>query len=228
MSGYAERATTRRRQAGFTLIEVMVAIMLMAIVSLMAWRGLDSIARASAHLEDSTEQGAALLRALNQLERDIALHSAIREETGLPSGDEPIRAGDSLPPGLALKRLSEIPLRLDIVRASTEPGAPLQRVRWWRQGKVLYRAASPSGDHAVAAAGGAGGCAGRRESVRDPCLGAGKGLDAPAGTQQSPRQRTGDQPGAGHPQWRGALSTGGGPAMKRWLSRAAPPRPAGG
>ncbi|MBF3275981.1 prepilin-type N-terminal cleavage/methylation domain-containing protein, partial [Pseudomonas aeruginosa] len=57
MSGYAERATTRRRQAGFTLIEVMVAIMLMAIVSLMAWRGLDSIARASAHLEDSTEQG---------------------------------------------------------------------------------------------------------------------------------------------------------------------------
>lgn len=146
MSGYAERATTRRRQAGFTLIEVMVAIMLMAIVSLMAWRGLDSIARASAHLEDSTEQGAALLRALNQLERDIALHSAIREETGLPSGDEPIRAGDSLPPGLALKRLSEIPLRLDIVRASTEPGTPLQRVRWWRQGKVLYRAASPSGD----------------------------------------------------------------------------------
>lgn len=146
MSGYTERATTRRRQAGFTLIEVMVAIMLMAIVSLMAWRGLASIARASAHLEDSTEQGAALLRALNQLERDIALHSAIREETGLPIGDEPIRAGDSLPPGLALKRLSEIPLRLDIVRASTEPGAPLQRVRWWRQGKVLYRAASPSGD----------------------------------------------------------------------------------
>ncbi|MBH9351456.1 type II secretion system protein J [Pseudomonas aeruginosa] len=146
MSGYAERATTRRRQAGFTLIEVMVAIMLMAIVSLMAWRGLDSIARASAHLEDSTEQGAALLRALNQLERDIALHSAIREETGLPRGDEPIRASDSLPPGLALKRLSEIPLRLDIVRASTEPGAPLQRGRWWRQGKILYRAASPSGD----------------------------------------------------------------------------------
>ncbi len=94
MSGYTERATTRRRQAGFTLIEVMVAIMLMAIVSLMAWRGLDSIARASAHLEDSTEQGAALLRAL----------------TG------------------------------------AQPGAPLQRVRWWRQGKILYRAASPSGD----------------------------------------------------------------------------------
>jgi prepilin-type N-terminal cleavage/methylation domain-containing protein len=31
------------RQEGFTLIEVMVAIMLMAIVSLIAWRGLDSV-----------------------------------------------------------------------------------------------------------------------------------------------------------------------------------------
>lgn len=157
MSGYTERATTRRRQAGFTLIEVMVAIMLMAIVSLMAWRGLDSIARASAHLEDSTEQGAALLRALNQLERDIALHSAIREETGLPIGDEPIRAGDSLPPGLALKRLSEIPLRLDIVRAkarrcsacaggdrarsSTAPPRPAAtacRCRRWRSGWLCW------------------------------------------------------------------------------------------
>ncbi len=229
MSRYAEGATTRRRQAGFTLIEVMVAIMLMAIVSLMAWRGLDSIARASAHLEDSTEQGAALLRALNQLERDIALHSAIREETGLPIGDEPIRAGDSLPPGLALKRLSEIPLRLDIVRASTGARrAAAARALVATGQDPLPRRLAQRRPPAVAAAGGAGGCAGRRESVRDPCLGAGKGLDAPAGTQQSPRQRTGDQPGAGHPQRRGALSTGGGPAMKRWLSRAAPPRPAGG
>ncbi len=229
MSGYAERATTRRRQAGFTLIEVMVAIMLMAIVSLMAWRGLDSIARASAHLEDSTEQGAALLRALNQLERDIALHSAIREESGLPSGDEPIRAGDSLPP----RTRTEAPER--------DPIAPGHRPRQYRARRAaaaralvatgqgpLPRRLAQRRPPAVAAAGGAGGCAGRRESVRDPCLGAGKGLDAPAGTQQSPRQRTGDQPGAGHPQRRGALSTGGGPAMKRWLSRAAPPRPAGG
>ena len=220
MSGYAERATTRRRQAGFTLIEVMVAIMLMAIVSLMAWRGLDSIARASAHLEDSTEQGAALLRALNQLERDIALHSAIREETGLPSGDEPIRAGDSLPPGLALKRLSEIPLRLDIVRASTEPGAPLQRVRWWRQGKVLYRAASPSGDRLPLPP------LAERVAVLDDVSRfeirawvPGKGW-----TRLPARSKV----RASGLEISLALSTGGGPAMKRWLSRAAPPRPAGG
>ena len=175
MSGYAERATTRRRQTGFTLIEVMVAIMLMAIVSLMAWRGLDSIARASAHLEDSTEQGAALLRALNQLERDIALHSAIREETGLPSGDEPIRRRQP-----AARTRTEAPER--------DPIAPGHRPRQYRARRAaaaralvatgqgpLPRRLAQRRPPAVAAAGGAGGCAGRRESVRDPCLGAGKG-----------------------------------------------------
>lgn len=33
------------RQSGFTLLEVMVAILLMIIVSLIAWRGLESMTR---------------------------------------------------------------------------------------------------------------------------------------------------------------------------------------
>lgn len=201
MSGYAERATTRRRQAGFTLIEVMVAIMLMAIVSLMAWRGLDSIARASAHLEDSTEQGAALLRALNQLERDIALHSAIREETGLPSGDEPIR------PATACRRTrTEAPER--------DPIAPGHRPRQYRARRAAAaRALVATGQGpsprrlaqrrppAVAAAGGAGGCAGRRESVRDPCLGAGKGLE------RACRHAAKSAPADWRSAWRGSPAT---------------------
>ncbi len=48
------------RQQGFTLIEVMVAILLMAVVSLIAWKGLDSVTRADS-----------LLRALNQMQRDV-------------------------------------------------------------------------------------------------------------------------------------------------------------
>ncbi|WP_370657043.1 PulJ/GspJ family protein, partial [Klebsiella pneumoniae] len=46
----------RPSQQGFTLIEVMVAIMLMALVSVIAWRGLDSVTRADQHLQASTEQ----------------------------------------------------------------------------------------------------------------------------------------------------------------------------
>ena len=44
-----------RNQQGFTLIEVMVAILLMAVVSLIAWRGLDSVTRADSHLQASSE-----------------------------------------------------------------------------------------------------------------------------------------------------------------------------
>src|SRR5476651_151608 len=68
-------STMSHSQKGFTLIEVMVAIMLMAVVSLMAWRGLDSVTRADSHLQASTEQTETLLRALNQLERDVALRA---------------------------------------------------------------------------------------------------------------------------------------------------------
>ncbi|WP_265463411.1 PulJ/GspJ family protein, partial [Aeromonas salmonicida] len=72
-------------QSGFTLIEVLVAVMLMAIVSLIAWRGLDSVTRADTHLKASTEQTEELLRSLNQLERDVALRAAVQLR-------EPIRA----------------------------------------------------------------------------------------------------------------------------------------
>ena len=35
---------TPRRQTGFTLIEVIIAIMIMAIISLISWRAIDSVA----------------------------------------------------------------------------------------------------------------------------------------------------------------------------------------
>ncbi|WP_223472268.1 type II secretion system protein J, partial [Pseudomonas sp. A-RE-22] len=78
------------RQTGFTLLEVMVAILLMAVVSLIAWRGLDSVTRADSHLQTSTEQTEALLRVLNQLERDVALRASIElSEPVKPGVDDP-------------------------------------------------------------------------------------------------------------------------------------------
>ncbi|WP_223523629.1 type II secretion system protein J, partial [Pseudomonas sp. BF-RE-24] len=78
------------RQTGFTLLEVMVAILLMAVVSLIAWRGLDSVTRADSHLQASTEQTEALLRVLNQLERDVALRASIElSEPVKPGVDDP-------------------------------------------------------------------------------------------------------------------------------------------
>ncbi|WP_122860612.1 PulJ/GspJ family protein, partial [Pseudomonas viridiflava] len=77
-----------KHQRGFTLLEVMVAILLMSIVSLIAWRGLDSVTRTDARLRENTEQTESLLRAFNQLERDMALRASIEMQEPDLDGDQ--------------------------------------------------------------------------------------------------------------------------------------------
>ncbi|MFV3402750.1 type II secretion system minor pseudopilin GspJ [Pseudomonas sp. NY15463] len=131
----------KRRQQGFTLIEVMVAIMLMAIVSLIAWRGLDSVSRADQHLQASTERTQALLRALNQLERDLALRASIQ----LHAPDLARRGAEAAqtPPAVSVRN-ADNEFRLDVIRSAAESADGLQRVRWWLKGQTLYRAAAPA------------------------------------------------------------------------------------
>lgn len=126
------------RETGFTLLEVMVAILLMAVVSLIAWRGLDSVTRADSHLQASTEQTEALLRVLNQLERDVALRASI--ELSEPSNpgvdDQPWTA----PPALTVRSTEGRGFRLDVIRVAAAQEGTLQRVRWRLEGDTLYRA----------------------------------------------------------------------------------------
>ncbi|MGJ7530260.1 prepilin-type N-terminal cleavage/methylation domain-containing protein [Variovorax sp. GB1P17] len=121
-----------RQQAGFTLIEVMIAITLMAVLSVMAWRGLDSVTRANSRLEERTEDLARLMRALDQLERDVGQ----RATTEL----SPAAGIELLPSALQVRRQNDLPFFLEIIRAA--PAAPgyWQRVQWWRRGDALYRA----------------------------------------------------------------------------------------
>jgi general secretion pathway protein J len=133
-----------RAQQGFTLIEVMVAIMLMALVSLIAWRGLDSVTRADQHLQASTEQTEALLRALNQLQRDLNMRASI--ELSVPAS---LQEEKSKPSGLAavtVRSSDSKGFRLDVIRSAPVAGDGLQRVRWWLKGDSLYRAAAPARD----------------------------------------------------------------------------------
>lgn len=132
------------RQRGFTLIEVMVAIMLMAIVSLIAWRGLDSVTRADSHLQASAEQTEALLRTLNQLERDVALRAGV--ELREPTLNDSPPAEAATPAALSVRSSDARVFRLDVIRSAATPGDGLQRVRWWLQGDTLYRAAAPARD----------------------------------------------------------------------------------
>lgn len=58
------------RARGFTLIEMMVALVIMAIIGLMAWRGLDGLVRGKERLETHAEQQRDLQYALTLLDRD--------------------------------------------------------------------------------------------------------------------------------------------------------------
>ncbi|PMV22328.1 MULTISPECIES: prepilin-type N-terminal cleavage/methylation domain-containing protein [unclassified Pseudomonas] len=126
-------------QQGFTLIEVMVAIMLMAVVSLIAWRGLDSVTRADQHLQASTEQTEVLLRALNQMQRDISLRASVELTPPEATQTEGLAA-------VTVRSSDSKGFRLDVIRSAPMAGDGLQRVRWWLKGDALYRAAAPARD----------------------------------------------------------------------------------
>ncbi len=129
------------RQRGFTLIEVMVAILLMAIVSLIAWRGLDSVTRSDTHLQESAEQHAQLMRALNQLQRDFALR-ATTELAEPPTPDEQTPASRPEWPAVSVRSSESSPLQLELVRAAAAQDGNVQRVNWWVKNGTLYRASA--------------------------------------------------------------------------------------
>lgn len=147
--------TRSSRQHGFTLIEVMIAIMIMAVISLISWRGLDSMTRANTQLEMRSEENTRLMHTLQQLEHDLAW----RTTTELPAGalDMPEQGTETtpesptlkpqaplmslLPVGMDVRRLNQIPLQLELVRAAPAAPGQWQRVRWWLQAGTLYRSA---------------------------------------------------------------------------------------
>jgi prepilin-type N-terminal cleavage/methylation domain-containing protein len=57
-------------QLGFALLEVLVALTIMAIVGLMAWRGMDVMIRASETIAHRTNQDAVYFRLVKQFEKD--------------------------------------------------------------------------------------------------------------------------------------------------------------
>jgi len=60
-----------RSQSGFTLVEVLVALSLMAVLAGLAWKGLDGIARARTVSEARVEQTLRLNTVLAQWEQDL-------------------------------------------------------------------------------------------------------------------------------------------------------------
>lgn len=67
------RCTSRHsRQSGLTLIELLIAITVLAVVAVLGWRGLDSIVRSRIALTADMERTRGVQLAFAQLERDCA------------------------------------------------------------------------------------------------------------------------------------------------------------
>lgn len=60
------------RRRGFTLVEVLVALMILAVLSTMAWQGIDGMARAREASQARMEQNLRLSTVVNQWEQDLA------------------------------------------------------------------------------------------------------------------------------------------------------------
>ena len=75
---------TKRSVRGFTLIEVLVAISVMALMSLMVWRGLDGMLRTQSSLQTRADEVRTLQAGLAQWQTDL---DQLAELPGTPSWD---------------------------------------------------------------------------------------------------------------------------------------------
>lgn len=113
------------RHRGFTLVEVLVALMILAVLSTMAWQGIDGMARARASSQARMEQTLRLSTVVAQWEQDLA---AIYDTPVVP------------------------PLAFDgsTVRMARTTDNGVQVVAWTLRGSKLQRWSGPAGTRAGA------------------------------------------------------------------------------
>jgi prepilin-type N-terminal cleavage/methylation domain-containing protein len=106
-----------KRARGFTLVELVVAIALMALMALLCWRAIGFVAERRAAAEGDTLELTRLLRTFAQIERDV--------DERLPDIASPARAtAPELPLALALAPAA-LGIELEVLRASDDgAGAP--------------------------------------------------------------------------------------------------------
>jgi general secretion pathway protein J len=114
------------RIQGFTLIEMLIAIGILAMIAVLGWRSMDGMIRSRAALTDSMQQLRAMQRSFAQMQDDCAQLAA------------PDAIGVTAPLQIQADRLA-------LIRNVFTPDQPtrLQAVVWYVAGGVLKRRASP-------------------------------------------------------------------------------------
>ena len=121
---------------GFTLIEVLVAMAITALISAVAYGALSSALSAAESVRSATVRSHDINQTLTVLSRDIrqVVNRSIIDQFNQPA------------PALSGGLLSRYPLTLTRAGWHNSTGAPrstLQRVRWWIEEDVLWRAHFP-------------------------------------------------------------------------------------
>ena len=91
------------RRGGFTLLELLVAISVLSLVSLIAWRGLDSLVRTRERLQPEAEEVRELLVAFGQIERDLA---QVVSTAFVPLATAPVTVRRGTPAGMEMIRMA--------------------------------------------------------------------------------------------------------------------------
>jgi general secretion pathway protein J len=121
---------------GFTLIEVLVAIGVMALMSLMVWRGLDGMLRAQSSLQTRADEVRTLQAGLAQWQTD---HDQLAELPGIPSWDwdgrvlRLTRRSAEAPAYTNSNTTPNAVANNNISNVASSPGASVRVVAWtWR------------------------------------------------------------------------------------------------
>ncbi|WP_244814827.1 type II secretion system protein J [Caballeronia sp. Lep1P3] len=80
----SEARRAARRQRGFTLLEMLIAIAILAVIAVLSWRGLDQIIRGRATITNAMEDERVVAQLFDQMRID-ARQAATDDEAGQPA-----------------------------------------------------------------------------------------------------------------------------------------------
>ena len=117
---------------GFTLVEVLVALSLLALTGVIAWRGLDQVSSQRARADAETLATDRVLRSLAQMERDFGQH--------IPDAlfAAPTDTAGTLPRAVKVFVGAEGNIRLDVLRRLPSPHG-VRNVAYSVEGSSLVR-----------------------------------------------------------------------------------------